>query len=104
MNRVKELKNTISGAHEFKDSDGTMYKMKILGRGEELFFQIGDDALICDISARFSVIDQMSIKRWDNGHKISDKERALILVKIVELYKKAYQDDLTLSLEDSKYS
>jgi len=51
--------------------------------------------LICDISARFSVIDPDSIRQWDNGKKISDEERASLLAKIIELYKKAYKDDLT---------
>ncbi|PRD54740.1 hypothetical protein [Sphingobacterium gobiense] len=96
MNREKEIKSTITGAYEFKDEDGVIYKMKILGRGEELFFQKGDDAFICDISARFSVIDLKSISKWDNGKKISEEERASLLAKIVELYKKAYKDDLKL--------
>lgn len=47
MKYVKEIKSTITGAHEFTDEDAITYKVKILGRGEELFFQKGDDALIC---------------------------------------------------------
>ncbi|WP_343565697.1 hypothetical protein [Sphingobacterium sp.] len=95
MNRAEETKSTITGVYEFKDEDGVIYKMKILGRGEELFFQKNGSALICDISARFSVIDPESIRQWDNGKKISDEERAFLLAKIIELYKKAYKDDLT---------
>lgn len=72
MKRATEIKNTIAGAHEFTDKDATTYKLKILGRGEELFFQKGEDALICGISARFALIDPKSIKSWDNKHKISD--------------------------------
>ncbi|WP_343534800.1 hypothetical protein [Pedobacter sp.] len=94
MNYVKEIKSTISGCHEIKEEDGTFYKIKILGRGEELFFQKNNDALICDISARFAVIDPKSIKRWDNGTKIADEERQLILTKIIALYAQAYQDKL----------
>ncbi|WP_313492027.1 MULTISPECIES: hypothetical protein [Sphingobacterium] len=94
MSYVKEVKSTICGFHEFKEKDGTTYKIKILGRGEELFFQKNDNALICDISARFAVIDPTSIKRWDNGSKIYDEEREAILVKIIELYEQAYQDKL----------
>lgn len=95
MKYVKEIKSTITGAYEIKDNGG-IYKIKILGRGEELFFQKGDDALICDISARFAMIDPLSIKRWDNGSKISDEERTLILAKIIDLYKEAYQDELAV--------
>lgn len=96
MKYVKEIKSTITGAHEFTDEDATTYKVKILGRGEELFFQKGDNALICDISARFALIDPKSIKSWDNKHKISDDERTTLLTKIIELYKKAYKDDLEI--------
>lgn len=94
MNNVKEIKSTIAGYYEIKEEDGTLYKIKILGRGEELFFQKNDSALTCDISARFAVIDPLSIKRWDNGRKISEKEREVILIKVTELYEQAYQDKL----------
>lgn len=96
MKRATEIKNTITGAHEFTDKDATTYKLKILGRGEELFFKKGDGALICDISARFALIDPKSIRSWDNKHKISDEERKALLPKIIELYKIAYKDDLKL--------
>lgn len=96
MKREKEIKSTITGAHEFKDNDAIVYKIKILGRGEELFFQKGDDALICEISARLAVIDPKTIKKWDNGNKISDEERTLVVAKIIELYKDAYKDDLKI--------
>lgn len=96
MKYVKEIKSTITGAHEFTDEDAIPYKLKILGRGEELFFQKGDDALICDISARFALIDPKSIKSWDNKHQISDDERTALLVKIIEFYKIAYKDDLEI--------
>lgn len=31
-----------------QEEDATSYKIKILGRGEDLFFQKNNDALICD--------------------------------------------------------
>lgn len=97
MKYVKEIKSTLTGAHEIKENNGVIYKIKILGRGEELFFQQGDNALICDISARSAVIDPNSITRWDNGNKIADEERKLIVEKIISLYKKVYQDELVVS-------
>ena len=96
MKRATEIKNTITGAHEYTGKDAITYKLKILGRGEELFFQKGEDALICHISARFALIHPKSIKSWDNKHKISDEERTALLAKIIELYKKAYKDDLEI--------
>lgn len=38
MKYVKEIKSTITGENEIKDN-GIIYKIKILGRGEELFFK-----------------------------------------------------------------
>lgn len=96
MKYVLEIKSTITGAHEYTDEAHVQYKIKILERGELLFFQQGDHALICAISARFSAIDPQSVKRWDDGRKISDEERATILQKIVDLYQKAYKDDLKI--------
>jgi hypothetical protein len=96
MNYSKEIKDTITGAHEIDGKDGHKYKLKILGRGEELFFQKDNDAMICEISAWHAAIDPKSIRRWDNGNKISDEERALILVTIIDLYKKAYKEDLVV--------
>jgi hypothetical protein len=94
MKREKEIKSTITGAYEFRENDTVIYKMKILGRGEELFFQRNEDALICEISARLAMINPKTITKWDNGNKISDDERTIIVEKIIELYKKAYKDDL----------
>lgn len=94
MNRIKALKSTISGAHEFEANGAVIYRIKILGKGEELFFQKDENALICDISASLAMIHPKTITKWDNGNKISDEERTVILEKIIELYKQAYKDDL----------
>ncbi|MEN5232472.1 hypothetical protein [Sphingobacterium faecium] len=96
MKYVKEIKDTITGAYVIDAVDGYRYKLKILGRGDELFFQKDDDALICEIVARYGVINPKSITRWDNGEKISDEERDFILETIIDLYKKAYKDDLVV--------
>lgn len=96
MQRAKEIKDSLTGAFAFIDQDAATYKLKILGRGEELFFQKGDEALICDISARFPLIDPASIKRWDNRRKITEDERIDILSTIIGLYKQAYKDDLEI--------
>ena len=92
----KAIKPAITGAHEFIENDSVIYKIKILERGDALFFQKNDDALICEISARLAMINPSTINKWDNGNKISDEERASILEKIVELYKRAYKDDLAI--------
>jgi hypothetical protein len=91
--QLQELKANIEGVHRFEE-EGSRYGMLIIDRGELLFFQQNDDALLCDVSARYSLINPASIKEWDNGHKITEEERAALLEKIIHFYKKAYKDEL----------
>ena len=95
MLEIEELKISRTKVHRFK-KDGVEFGILILGRGETLFFQIGNDALICEISARHALINPKTIKKWDNGTKINEEEKVFVLEKIIELYKKAYKDELEI--------
>ncbi|GAA0538000.1 hypothetical protein LX66_2025 [Chitinophaga japonensis] len=96
--QIKELKANIDGVHRF--TDGTdKYGMLIIARGELLFFQENDKGLLCEISARYSLINPKTIKQWDNGDKISEEEKDQILAKIIHFYKIAYKNDLTVYKE-----
>ena len=90
---VNSLKNDFERVHRFKEN-GENFGLLILGRGESLFFQQGDKALICDISAIHSELDKSSIKIWDDGTKISSSQKQEIVSKIAELYQKFYEDEL----------
>lgn len=92
-NLIYELKADTARVHRFDDS-GTSFGMLIIGRGEELFFQKGDRALLCEISARYALINIKTIKRWDDGTVITDVEKRELIPEIIKIYKLAYRDDL----------
>ena len=95
MNKVKEVKESSKSFHKF-EKEGIIFKILILDKGEELFFQKGEKALICEISARYSLINPKTIKVWDNGCVITPSERETLLLDIQHFYKIAYKDDLEI--------
>src|SRR5687767_4573517 len=95
---VQELKANTESVHRFTEGDNN-YGILIIARGELLFFQENDAALICDVSARFALINPKTIKEWDNGRKITDEEKEKLLEKIMHFYKKAYTDELKIFTE-----
>ncbi|WPQ65174.1 hypothetical protein SIO70_09990 [Chitinophaga sancti] len=104
MSKRKYSKATIAIINELKtdqrayryEEDGNKYGLLILYRGETLFYQENDRALLCEIAARFAVINPETIVQWDDNTDIHSDERAAILDKIMTLYKKAYKDDLKI--------
>ncbi|SFW57920.1 hypothetical protein [Chitinophaga sancti] len=89
---LNDLKSD-SRAYRYEE-DGNKYGLLILYRGETLFYQENDRALLCGIAARFAFINPETIAHWDDNTVINTEERATILEKIITLYKKAYKDDL----------
>ncbi|MCL6745341.1 MULTISPECIES: hypothetical protein [Kosakonia] len=92
---LQELKNDDS-ASEFVDETYGVIRLKTIYRGEGLYFQLNDRALICTISARDAMLSKKSIKRWDNGKLIEEQERDTILEIIKCYYPKAYLSELTV--------
>jgi|GEM_PF-916228 hypothetical protein len=91
---INDLK-TDQRAYRYEE-DGNKYGLLILYRGETLFYQENDRALLCEIEARVPVINPETIAHWDDNTEINQAERAVILEKIITLYKKAYKDDLKI--------
>ena len=87
---IKTLKSDNEIIERFSEKNGTRYGIGILDRGENLFFQLNEKAIICEIDAVHGVIYKRSIKRWDTGGIIKKNEIGLVLDKILEYYKKAY--------------
>jgi hypothetical protein len=56
--------------------------IRILHRGEQLFYQQGEKALICEISTTHGRCYVDSIRKWDDGSKISDDEKTVIYKRI----------------------
>jgi hypothetical protein len=62
------------------------YRIKIIGRGEQLFYQQDDKALfveiVTDSKNNCENIFAASIKKWDNGKKVTEDEKRLILTRL----------------------
>ena len=93
---IDALKTDFEKVHRF-EKNGELFGLLILGRGENLFFQKGNRAFICDISARDSGLDKSSIKKWDDGINISVSQKQSLAIEIAELYKMFYQDELRIN-------
>ena len=86
---IQELKNNNEKAFAVKNNNYTSY-MLILHRGEQLFYQEGTRAFICEISARYDFVITESIKRWDTGEKITEEEKENIRENITKFFKDNY--------------
>lgn len=91
---LHELKSA-TNVHRFVVNENR-YGILIVSRGELLFFQENDRALFCEISARESLIDPGSVKRWDDKTPVSAEEKTRLLPLMQELYKRAYKDELRI--------
>lgn len=95
LNYIKELKQGRS-AYEYHDQSAGTIRLLIIYRGERLFFQINDRALICDISARDSMLGKRSLKKWDDGRLIGAEDRELLVALIQKYYTLSYRDVLVV--------
>jgi len=96
IQEIQELKNS-QRVYRFTDEDNNSIGLLILNRGEQMFYQENDNGLICEISARHSVIFTKSIKKWSNGKKINPEEKNKIIERLKKYYKNAYQDEVSFS-------
>ena len=94
-NIIDKLKKDNQQVHRYQDSNGD-YGIRVLGRGENLFFQKNEKAFICEIDAGEGLIFQKTITHWDTGKKISKDERNQLLQILIFLYRKFYNDEAKL--------
>lgn len=88
---MKELKEELQSAYRLELVDGGDCFIRILNRGEELFYFQAGKGLICEISAAHSLIYAQSIKKWDDGTKIGIKEKEAILNNILTCCERDYK-------------
>ena len=95
LNYIKELKVGRS-IYEYHDRSVGTIRLLIIYRGEGLFFQIEEKALICEISARDGMLSKESLKKWDNGSAIGAEDREQLAALIVKYYTLSYKDALVV--------
>jgi hypothetical protein len=93
-NYIQELKTRHDKAYKVECESGADCYARILHRGEQLFFQQGGKAIICEISVTEGLLDMKSIKRWDDGSKITDAERESIKQCLSAFFQNTYGIEL----------
>ncbi|HDS1154188.1 TPA: hypothetical protein QDZ66_005044 [Pluralibacter gergoviae] len=92
---IKELRQD-SSVYSYQDKVLGVVRIKVIYRGERLYFQIKDRAIICIISARDAMLSKKSLKKWDSGEKIDSDEVELLCNTIQKYYAKSYSDELII--------
>jgi len=92
---IEQLKGNPT-INRLKDNQGNSYGIRVLGRGENLFFQENEKALICEIDAVNGVIYSKSIKNWEDERKMSPEERNRIISLIDKYYKEIYNPNVVI--------
>ena len=93
---IEELKQNKSIEKRF-DSKGNIYRIRVLGNGNNLFFQENDNCLLCEIDAVHGVIFTKSIKKWEGKGKMSKTEKNRVIELIEKYYKEVYNPKVKLS-------
>ena len=85
---IQKLKLEASSRNgvKFNAKSGDPCWIWILNRGEQLFFCTKGKAIICEISTAYDFLEVKSIKKWDDGTKISDDEKRIILQTISDFW------------------
>ena len=95
LDHLRELKlmDPFTGSRE-RTASGEECKFKILGRGEMAFYQQGDRALLMEILAGYGVIFAKSIRRWDDGKKVTPEEREVVIDVVSRVMRQRGAEDV----------
>lgn len=94
---LQELKENNRTAFLVEDTENSKVYMKILNRGEQMFYQENDKAFICEISVLHDVVFTESIKKWDTGEKIKPQEKEKVKNNIQKFFKNNYNTDISFT-------
>jgi len=85
LEHISELKSDLT-IREKKDRHGK-YKVKILYRGEGLYYEDDNKALICEIGLLPKIVlFTKTIKKWDNGCKVTNEEKLKIYSRLKQYF------------------
>jgi hypothetical protein len=87
LKRIQELKQEPAKGTRISIGDtGRFARVRIPGRGEEIFYQEDDRALLFDIVAVYDKkIAMRTIKRWDSDEKVTEDELRQVIERVAEL-------------------
>lgn len=85
MEQVEELKKSHKINYK-QDSQGE-FKISVINRGEQLYYEEDDKAFICQILILPQItLFTKSLKKWDNKKEISDVERIRFYDRIKQYF------------------
>jgi hypothetical protein len=64
-------------------SEAEEYRIRIVSRGEQAFYQQNDRALLVEISPVRNAVSRASIRRWDDGNPVAQSEKDIIVERLV---------------------
>lgn len=82
---VKALLKDLKSTHAINTATGTV-SLKILYRGEALFYYSAGRAFICPMSVAGDWVESKNIKKWHTGVKITKDELATIKSDILHFF------------------
>ena len=82
------------------EENGNLYGIRVIRRGENLFFQENNKGLICQINATHSVIFANTIKKWEGRKIMTLTERERVTELVLKYYKKVYSKEAKLLYEN----
>jgi hypothetical protein len=92
---IQELKADHSQAYRLPSADGVARVARILHRGEQLFYQQGDRAVILEISLPGAFVDLKSARKWDDGSKIDEQSKESIFQHLKPFFRTVCKVDLS---------
>ena len=92
---IRELK-AMAPSERYCDQTlgGEETRAQILGRGEMAFYQQGDRALLMEVLAGRGVIFAYSIRRWDDGKKVTPEAREVVIEMMSRVMNKLGFEDV----------
>jgi hypothetical protein len=85
MEQVEELKK--SNKINYKEDEFGKFRISVINRGEQLYYEVDDKAFICQILILPQItLFTKSLKKWDNKKAISDVERSKFYDRIKQYF------------------
>ena len=79
------------------DTSGNKFKILIVGRGEDLFFQENDRSILCLTDIVEGLLIKNSIREWEeSGELIKGTERERLAKLIQKVYKQSFGREISI--------
>jgi hypothetical protein len=85
---IKNLKADNSTGKYIETNSRENYKIRVVRRGEGIFYQDGDRALICPTDPFLPIISVSKASRWDDGERPTEEEISKMKERIIKYFQK----------------